>query len=165
MEIRASIKQPGMFCLIWNDSGIEGGDHFTKIETITGKRDQDPTLWNGAERGTTLCIEPGKVDWFYDMALDVGVPIFPAIGNIKPRSTCKTFSGRITTTPRNGMEVQIKTNLVEGKLHLGKKFTIASEAREVCGTWVVALNNADGTRFSAAFDLSMLEITDLGAVA
>ena len=48
---------------------------------------------------------------------------------------------------------------------MGNEFLIASEPRELCGTEVVALNNLDGSRFSAGYDLSMLEITDLGVAA
>ncbi len=79
MEIRASIKQPGMFCLIWNDAGIEGGEHFTKIETISGKPEQDATLMNGIERVQTLCIKAQSVSNFFNMAAEAGVPVFPEV--------------------------------------------------------------------------------------
>jgi hypothetical protein len=75
MNIRASIKQPGMFCLIWNDSGVEGGAHFTKIETISGKPEQDAALMNGLERVQTLCIKAHSVSKFFNMADEAGVPV------------------------------------------------------------------------------------------
>ena len=59
-----------------------------------------------------------------------------------------------------GMKAQIDPDEVMGRIHKGKIFVIAGEPRDLCGTDVVALNNLDGSRFSAAYDLSMLQITD-----
>ena len=163
MIIRASTKQPGMFYLIWKDSGVEGGKRFTKIETADGKRSQDVTLMNGLETAEILYIDASRVDFFFDMAAEVGVTVQPEHKHTE--TEMRKFSGRVTTTPRIGMKVQIKRCCVEGKLHIGNEFTIASSPRELCGTWVVALNNSDGSRFSAGYDLSMLEITALGVAA
>lgn len=58
-----------------------------------------------------------------------------------------------------GMKARINPAEMEGKIHIGKEFVIASEPRDLCGTEVVALNNLDGTRFSAGYALSMLQIT------
>ena len=73
-----------------------------------------------------------------------------------------TFSGRVTATLKKGMKVKIKPSLFEGKIHKGKEFLVSGEVRELCGSEVVELRNEDGTRFSPAYDISMLEITDLG---
>ena len=70
------------------------------------------------------------------------------------------FSGSVTVLVKTGMKARIKESEIEGKIHKGKVFEVASEPRDLCGTEVVALNNMDGSRFSAAYDLSMLEITD-----
>lgn len=166
MEIRPATNQPGMFYLIWNDSGVEGGPRFTKIETVDGKPSQDAILMNGMQHVETLHIQRSAVTPFFDAAADAGVPVcaeFQTQGTEKKPN--RQFTGQVTTTPRVGMKAQIKTCYVEGKLHMGNEFTIASVPREICGTWVVALNNQDGSRFSAAYDLSMLEITDLGVAA
>lgn len=48
-------------------------------------------------------------------------------------------------------------------MHKGKEFIVNSDVREVCGTAVVALNHVDGSRFSAAYDMGDLEITDFSA--
>lgn len=166
MEIRPATNQPGMFYLIWNDSGVEGGPRFTKIETVDGKPSQDVILMNGMQHVETLHIQRCAVTSFFDAAADAGVPVYAEIQDqgIKGKSNGR-FTGRVTTTPRVGMKAQIKTCYVEGKLHMGNEFTIASAPRELCGTWVVALNNEDGSRFSAGYDLSMLEISDLGVAA
>ena len=74
----------------------------------------------------------------------------------------KSFKGRVMADLKEGMKVQIKPSEIAGKHHKGKEFVVAGEARELCGTEVIALNNIDGTRFSAGYDISMLEITDLG---
>jgi len=76
MEIRASIKQPGMFCLIWNDSGVEVGAHFTRIETVNGKPSQDVVLMNGLKRVETLHVSADAVHDFFGHATSVGVPVF-----------------------------------------------------------------------------------------
>lgn len=73
----------------------------------------------------------------------------------------KIFSGSVKVKVKQGMKARINPAEFEGKRHKGKEFVIAGEPRELCGTEVVALDNIDGTRFSAAYDLSMLEITDL----
>ena len=166
MEIRPATNQPGMFYLIWNDSGVEGGPRFTKIETVDGKPSQDAILMNGMQHVETLHIQADAVTSFFNAAIDAGVPVCAEVQvQGTEGKTTHQFTGRVTTTPRVGMKAQIKTCYVEGKLHQGNEFTIASEPRELCGTWVVALNNKDGSRFSSAYDLSMLEITDLGVAA
>jgi len=71
------------------------------------------------------------------------------------------FSGRVMAYLKKGMKVQIKHNLTEGKIHAGKEFVVDGDVRDICGTEVVALNNLDGSRFSSAYDISMIEITDL----
>jgi hypothetical protein len=73
----------------------------------------------------------------------------------------KAFTGRITTTIKPGMKVQIQPDEFDGRIHKGKEFVVAGDPRGLCGTEVVALHNLDGSRFSAAYDLSMLEITDI----
>lgn len=75
------------------------------------------------------------------------------------------FSGRVETTAKQGMMVRINPLEAEGKMHKGKEFVIAGDPRVWCGTGVVALNNKDGTRFSAGYDLSMLEVTDLSTTS
>lgn len=75
MEIRPAINKPGMFCLVWNDNGIEGGEYFDRIETISSTRDEDATLWNGNKPGTTLCISPEAIESFYDQANELGIHV------------------------------------------------------------------------------------------
>jgi hypothetical protein len=72
----------------------------------------------------------------------------------------KTFSGSVQVKVEKGMKARINPEELEGKKHRGKEFIVDSLPRDLCGTEVVALNNLDGTRFSASYDLSMLEITD-----
>lgn len=72
----------------------------------------------------------------------------------------KAIQGTVKAVVKQGMSVRITPTSLEGKRHQGKEFTVAGEPRELCGTEVVALKNADGSRFSPAFDISMLEITD-----
>ena len=66
------------------------------------------------------------------------------------------FSGNVIVKVGDGMEVRINPEEIEGKRHEGELFIVAGEPRVLCGTEVVALNNSDGSRFSAAYDLSML---------
>ena len=73
----------------------------------------------------------------------------------------KVFNGSVKVKVKVGMTAQINPKEIEGKIHKGKLFIIDSEPRILCGTEVVALKNLDGTRFSAGYDLSMLEITDI----
>jgi hypothetical protein len=71
------------------------------------------------------------------------------------------FGGSVQVKVKVGMKAQIKMSLSAfGHIHRGKIFVIDSSPRDLCGTEVVALNNLDRTRFSAGYDLSMLEITD-----
>jgi len=70
------------------------------------------------------------------------------------------FTGSVQVKVKAGMKCQIDPREMAGQIHKGKIFTIASEPRELCGTTVVALNEEDGSRFSAGYDLSMLQITD-----
>ena len=70
------------------------------------------------------------------------------------------FSGSVQVKVEKGMKARINPDELEGKLHKGKEFFIDSNPRDLCGTEVVALKNIDGSRFSAGYDLSMLEITD-----
>ena len=77
----------------------------------------------------------------------------------------KTFSGAVQVRVEMGMKARINPNELEGKMHKGKEFVVASEPRDLCGAEVVALNNIDGTRFSAGYDLSMLEITDTSSAS
>jgi hypothetical protein len=72
----------------------------------------------------------------------------------------KTFYGSVQVKVEKGMKARINPEELEGKKHKGKEFIVDSLPRDLCGTEVVALNNMDGTRFSASYDLSMLEITD-----
>ena len=72
----------------------------------------------------------------------------------------KLFSGTVQVRVKQGMKARINPNEIEGKRNLGKEFIIVSEPRVLCGTEVVSLNNLDGSRFSAAYDLSMLQVTD-----
>jgi hypothetical protein len=58
------------------------------------------------------------------------------------------------------MSCRIKESEIQGRINKGREFIINGEARDLCGTEVVPLNNLDDTRFSANYDLSMLEITD-----
>lgn len=75
MEIRPAINKPGMFCLVWNDNGIEGGEYFDRIETISTTRDEDATLWNGNVPGTTLHISPEAISNFYDQVNGLGIEV------------------------------------------------------------------------------------------
>lgn len=70
------------------------------------------------------------------------------------------FSGTVSVKVEKGMKARINPNEFEGRLHKDKEFIIDSMPRDLCGTEVVALNNIDGSRFSAGYDLSMLQITD-----
>ena len=72
----------------------------------------------------------------------------------------KKFSGSVQVKVEKGMKARINPAEFEGKVHKGKEFIIDSAPRDLCGTEVVALNNIDGSRFSAGYDLSMLQITD-----
>lgn len=75
MEIRPATNQPGMFYLIWNDSGVEGGPRFTKIETVDGKPSQDAILMNGIQHVETLHIQADAVTSFFNAVIDAGVPV------------------------------------------------------------------------------------------
>lgn len=70
------------------------------------------------------------------------------------------FTGSVQVKVKRGMKVRVNPDELVGRMHEGKIFTIDSEPRDLCGTEVVALNNADGSRFSAAYELSMLQVTD-----
>lgn len=70
------------------------------------------------------------------------------------------FSGSVKVAVKKGMIARIKRGSFDARTHLGKEFVIDGEPRDLCGTEVVALNNVDGSRFCAGYDLSMLEITD-----
>lgn len=72
----------------------------------------------------------------------------------------KSFSGSVKVKVESGMKVRVNPNELEGKINKVKEFVIDGLPRDLCGTEVVALNNIDGTCFSAAYDLSMLQITD-----
>lgn len=72
----------------------------------------------------------------------------------------KSFKGSVQVKVEVGMKARINPEEIEGKIHKGKEFFIDSVPRNLCGTEVVALNNLDGSRFSASYDLSMLQITD-----
>ena len=74
----------------------------------------------------------------------------------------KSFSGSVKVKVAVGMKARINPQEIEGKLHGGKEFVIAGEPNQICGTECVPLNNLDGTRFSANYNLSMLQITDTG---
>jgi hypothetical protein len=71
------------------------------------------------------------------------------------------FNGTVKVKVAVGMKARINPKMIEGRIHKGKEFVIASDPRILCGTEVVALNKSDGSRFSAGYDLSMLEITDV----
>lgn len=72
----------------------------------------------------------------------------------------KKFGGSVMVKVAVGMKVRIKPSEVEGKMHKGKEFVIAGEPNQICGTECVPLNHLDGSRFSANYDLSMLQVTD-----
>ena len=74
----------------------------------------------------------------------------------------REFSGSVKIKVKKGMMVRINPNEIEGKIHLGKLFIINSEVRTLCGTEVVSLLTSSGARFSAAYNLEMLEVTDAG---
>ena len=74
----------------------------------------------------------------------------------------QSFNGSVMVKVAVGMKARINPAEFEGKLHAGKEFVIAGEPNEICGTECVPLNNLDGTRFSANYNLSMLQITDTG---
>jgi len=61
-----------------------------------------------------------------------------------------------------GVIVIINPEEIEGRLHNGKQFIVNSDSRDLCGTQVVALNNMDGSRFSAGYDLSRLQAVNPG---
>jgi len=75
------------------------------------------------------------------------------------------IKGTVVVKAKKGMKVRIKPSEIEGKTHKGKEFIIDGEPRLLCGTEVVPLNNLDGSRFSAAYDMSMLEVTDMGGAS
>lgn len=75
----------------------------------------------------------------------------------------KQFNGTVKVKVEIGMKARINPEEFEGRIHKGKQFVIAGEPRDLCGTQVVALDNMDGSRFSAGYDMSMLEITDVNA--
>jgi len=82
MEIRTT-NTKDLFCLQWRDSGVNGSEYFTRLETITNSRDTDVTLYRDEAPGTTLNIDSEAVDTFFEMANNVDVPIdvinpFPA---------------------------------------------------------------------------------------
>lgn len=72
----------------------------------------------------------------------------------------KTFSGSVKVKVAVGMKARINPLELEGQLHDGKEFVIAGDPNVICGIECVPLNHLDGTRFSANYDLSMLQITD-----
>lgn len=76
MEIKPTIGKPGMFCLVLNDGGVKTSKYFTKIETISKKRDENATLCNGLERGQDIEISPEAIDSFYDQVCELGIPVF-----------------------------------------------------------------------------------------
>lgn len=71
----------------------------------------------------------------------------------------KSFTGTVKAKVETGMKVRINPEEIEGRMHKDKEFIVAGEPRDLCGTEIVALNNLDGSRFSAGYDLSMLQIT------
>lgn len=82
MEIRTT-NTKGLFCLQWRDSGVNGSEYFTRLETITNSLDTDVTLYRGGRPGMTLNIDSEAVDAFFEMANNVGVRVdvinpFPA---------------------------------------------------------------------------------------
>lgn len=84
------------------------------------------------------------------------------LNNDKKETTMKSFEGSVVVTVSPGMTVRISPEEIVGKIHKDKEFIIAGEVREICGTECVPLNNLDGTRFSAAYDLSMLQVVSTG---
>lgn len=159
-RIEESTKAPGRFRLeILSATGEKLFLHFTKIVRVSAT---DLDLYDGLQDKLYIELPPENATSFWDEMKSIGVPIFAASSSV---ATDGFFTGTVTTKTRVGMKVRIKTDCVEGKLHMGNEFLIASEPRELCGTEVVALNNLDGSRFSAGYDLSMLEITDLGVAA
>lgn len=72
----------------------------------------------------------------------------------------KNFQGTVKVKVSLGMHAQIDPETIEGRKYAGRVFVIAGESRDLCGTECVPLNNLDGSRFSPAYDLSMLQITD-----
>jgi len=72
------------------------------------------------------------------------------------------FNGSVQVKVKAGMKVQINPKEFEGKLHAGKQFVIAGEPNIICGAECVPLVNLDGSRFSANYDLSMLQVTSTG---
>lgn len=73
----------------------------------------------------------------------------------------KEFNGTVKVAVKVGMKARINPKEFEGRIHAGKEFVISGEPRDLCGTEVVALSNLDGSRFSAGYDMSMLEITSV----
>lgn len=65
----------------------------------------------------------------------------------------KNFSGKIEL----GAKVRINQDEFDAVPYGGREFVVASEPRMFCGREVVALNNMDGTAFSTAYVLSMLQ--------
>lgn len=76
----------------------------------------------------------------------------------------KKFSGSVKVKVKRGMRVRINPLEPEGRKHLDKEFIVAGEPRILCDTEVVALNNVDGARFSTAYNLAMLQVTDTANV-
>ena len=74
MEIRTT-NTKGLFCLQWRDSGVNGSEYFTRLETITNSLDTDVTLCREGIPGTTLNLETEAVDAFFEMANNIDVPI------------------------------------------------------------------------------------------
>lgn len=58
----------------------------------------------------------------------------------------------------DGMTVQINPNEFEGRIHKGKTFMTVGEPRDLCGTEVIRLTNMDGSSFSPAYNVSMLQV-------
>lgn len=75
----------------------------------------------------------------------------------------KEFKGSVSVKVSKGMKVRINPIEIEGKLNFGKQFVVDGDPNVICGTECVPLNNLDGSRFSANYDLSMLQVTDTQA--
>ena len=75
----------------------------------------------------------------------------------------KKITGTVKVKIEPGMKARINPEEFEGRTHKGKEFVITGAPRDLCGTQVVPLDNLDGSRFSAGYDMSMLEITDVNA--
>lgn len=85
MEIRTT-NTKDLFCLQWRDSGVNGSEYFTRLETITNSRDTDVTLYRDETPGTTLNLDTEAVDAFFEKVNKVDVPI----DVINPLSTADT---------------------------------------------------------------------------